>query len=80
MLKISKEIGKTLKYLRVRSDVSLEDAAIFIGKSRATLARYESGSTPIDIDVLWQLAVLYKTGLCELLELAENLASAEGHC
>lgn len=54
-------VGKELKVLRVRKDISLEKVAEDLGTSRETIRRYERGDTDMTIEKLENLLKYYKT-------------------
>lgn len=56
----------TIKAARVNVGLTQEQAAKELGKTRATLANYESGRTSPDMKTAQKLAELYKTTVDEL--------------
>lgn len=53
-------IGKELKVLRIRNDLSLEKVAEDNGLNRETIRRYENGATDLSIERLESLLNYYK--------------------
>lgn len=56
MSTISIEIGNKIRQFRQSRKMTLDELAIIIHKSRATLSKYERGEISIDIDTLYELA------------------------
>lgn len=56
MSTISIEIGNKIRQFRQSRKMTLDELAISIHKSRATLSKYERGEISIDIDTLYELA------------------------
>lgn len=56
MSTISIEIGNKIRQFRQSHKMTLDELAIIIHKSRATLSKYERGEISIDIDTLYELA------------------------
>lgn len=55
MSKISIEIGNKIRQFRQSREMTLDELAPAIHKSRATLSKYERGEISIDIDTLYEL-------------------------
>ena len=49
------DIGKMIKELRVKKNISQEDLANILSVNRATIANYESGRRALTIDKLEEL-------------------------
>lgn len=56
MSKISVEIGNKIRQFRQSRKMTLDELALAIHKSRATLSKYEHGEISVDIDTLYELA------------------------
>lgn len=54
-------IGKELKIIRIRNDLSLEKVANDLNLNPETLRRYENASTGLSIERLEELLNYYKT-------------------
>lgn len=52
-------IGKELKILRIRNDLSIEKVADKLGLSRETIRRYENGAVDMSIERLEKLLTYY---------------------
>lgn len=55
-----------LKRARRNSGTTIDDAAKFIGKSRSTMWRIESGKADISVSNLSKLLTLYKTSILDV--------------
>lgn len=53
-------IGKELKILRIRNDLSIENVANKLGLSYETIRRYENGAVDMSIERLEKLLTFYK--------------------
>lgn len=53
-------IGKELKILRIRNDLTIENVADKFGLSKETIRRYENGSVDMSIERLEKLLAYYK--------------------
>lgn len=53
---ICREIGKKIRVFRKKQNLSLEDVASAVYKSKSTLSKYEKGEISIDIETLYELA------------------------
>ena len=60
MSKISIETGNKIRQFRQSRKMTLDELALAIHKSRATLSKYERGEISIDIDTLYELANLVR--------------------
>lgn len=56
MGKITNQIAKRIKTYRKQQDLSIAALAARIGKSPATVYKYESGQIPLDMDVLEEIS------------------------
>lgn len=61
-------IGKELQHARENKNLSLNDVAQIIGKSRFTLHGYEKGRNSISASTLFELCELYDIDLGELFK------------
>lgn len=56
MNKVNKEVGKKIKAFRKSKNMSVQQLADAIYKSKATVSKYESGDISIDVVTLYQIA------------------------
>lgn len=54
-------IGKELKIMRIRQNLSLEEVADKLHINRETLRRYENGAIGLSVERLEELLTFYKT-------------------
>ena len=50
------ETGKKIRYFRTGKNMTLEELAAAVCKSKATLSKYEKGEIVIDIETLYEIA------------------------
>ena len=55
-----------LKQARRQSGITIDDASSFIGKSRSTMWRIESGKADISVSNLSKLLYLYKVSILDV--------------
>ncbi len=70
------KIGTFLKELRNEKNLTQEQLAEFLGVSRRTVSRWETGSNMPDLDILIEMADFYDVDLRELLDgerISENM-------
>ena len=72
-------IGKELKILRIRNNLSIEDTANYLGLSYETIRRYETGSVDLSIERLEKMLAYYKEDIniffknvCEYMHKSEQ--------
>lgn len=56
MTAFSQHIGKKIKLYRIKQNLTIEDLATKINKSKATVSKYENGSICIDVQTLYEIA------------------------
>ena len=56
MSELSMEIGKRIRYFRTGKNMTLEELATAVCKSKATLSKYEKGDIVIDIETMYEIA------------------------
>lgn len=61
-------IGKRLRYYRKRRDITLDELASLINKSRSTISKYEQGSIAPDIETLYLIARMLNISIYQLLD------------
>lgn len=69
-------IGRRIKALREKINLTQESLAESIGLSRASLANYESGKQAIQISVLYRLARVLKAEISDILPSLEEVRMA----
>jgi len=62
-----REVGARLQAARKEAGLSLQDAAHFLGLSRAAVGHWEKGTNPIDLSKLHRLARRYDTTVVALV-------------
>ena len=70
------DIGKMIKELRVKKNISQEDLANILSVNRATIANYESGRRALTIDKLEELLNALDTSLADFFS-SNNLEKTE---
>ena len=70
------DIGKMIKELRVKKNISQEDLANILSVNRATIANYESGRRALTIDKLEELLNALDTSLADFFN-SNNLEKTE---
>lgn len=56
MTEISALVGQQIRECRKKRNMTLEDMAGLIGKSRSTISKYEKGEIPVDMETLYMIA------------------------
>ena len=56
MSEITIEIGRRIRGMRKKRDMTLEELASQIHKSKATISKYEKGEISVDIETLYEIA------------------------
>ncbi len=56
MSEITREVGRRVRLLRQSRNITLDELAALVHKSRATLSKYERGEISMDIDTLYELS------------------------
>ena len=67
MSELSMEIGKRIRYFRTGKNMTLEELATAVCKSKATLSKYEKGNIVIDIETLYEIANALQIHIDQLL-------------
>jgi len=65
---LNQHIGGRIRFFRTRRNMSQEQLAAKIFKSKSTLSKYESGHIPIDIDTLYSIASVLEVELSALVD------------
>ena len=56
MSEISTEVGKRIRYFRMSRNMTIEELAAAVYKSKATISKYEKGDIVMDIETLYEIA------------------------
>lgn len=56
MSDITLEIGKHIRGMRKKRNMTLEELAVRVHKSKATISKYEKGEISVDIETLYEIA------------------------
>lgn len=64
---IARQIGNNIKHYRTRKNLSIQELADAVCKSRATMYKYENGQIIMDINVLYDLAEVLEVPVDHLL-------------
>ena len=68
MIELSSIIGERLRDIRLRHDISLDDASRITGVSKPMLSQIEHGQSTPTITTLWKIATGLKTPLSAFLQ------------
>ncbi len=66
---ISRETGSRIRYYRKKHQLSLEQLAALICKSKSCLSKYETGQIAIDLPTLYRIAAVLEVQVTQLLSL-----------
>lgn len=80
MSEITMEVGKRIRGMRKKRDMTLEELAAEIHKSKATISKYEKGEISVDIETLYEIADVLHIHVEQLLynRPAADVISAQG--
>jgi len=70
MVPLNQHIGNRIRFYRTRRNMSQEQLAMKIFKSKSTLSKYESGKIPIDIETLYLIASELEVEMSSLVDYA----------
>ena len=56
MIPLNQHIGGRIRFYRTKRNMSQEQLAFKVFKSKSTLSKYESGKIPVDIETLYLIA------------------------
>ena len=73
---ISEYVGKQIKKHRKRSGLTIEEFSQKIGKSKATVSKYENGAISIDIETLQEIADALEIPMDEMKRLERAYQNA----
>jgi transcriptional regulator with XRE-family HTH domain len=74
----SKRLGKYIREYRKASGMSLDSLGREVNKSKATICKYENGSTSIDVETLEDIAHALNIDMGHLVAMAQAIPDAEG--
>lgn len=74
MTNISEEIGAKIKFFRKKNNMTIQELADAICKSKATVSKYESGQISIDIITLYDISKVLQVHVEQLLYLEASSA------
>ncbi|MDD6636484.1 MAG: helix-turn-helix transcriptional regulator [Coriobacteriaceae bacterium] len=65
---VSSRVGRKIRFFRKKRNLSQEELARAIHKSKSTLSKYESGSISIDVDSLYEIACALGVEIYQLVD------------
>lgn len=71
MSQFTKHIGTRIRFYRKNLNMSLEELANAIHKSKSSLSKYEAGSVILDVDTLFDIAKVLRVPVEKLLDYKE---------
>lgn len=74
---LAEHIGNRIKFYRTQRNLSQEQLAKSIFKSKSTLCKYESGQISIDIETLYHIASVLRVELSQFVDYAIPTASED---
>ena len=74
MKEISIQVGQRIRLYRKMKGMTIEAFAGMIGKSKATVSKYENGDISIDIETLFVIAEALEVSVNQLVDYAEETA------
>ena len=66
-MEVSLGIGQRIRYYRKSRNMTLEELAVAVNKSKATLSKYEKGQIVLDIETLYDIAGVLRVHVDQLL-------------
>lgn len=78
MSEISAEVGKRIRYFRMSRNMTIEELAAAVYKSKATISKYEKGDIVMDIETLYEIANRLHVHVDQLL-VSQTLHRVEEH-
>lgn len=73
MSQINQEIGKKIRIFRKMRNLTLDELALKIYKSKSTISKYEKGEIAIDIETLYDIADALMINVEQLLYVENNI-------
>ena len=77
MKRISIHVGQKIRLYRKMKGLTIEVFAGMIGKSKATVSKYENGDISIDIETLFAIAQALEVPVNQLIDYTDEKAAAE---
>ncbi|WP_317855327.1 helix-turn-helix transcriptional regulator [Chakrabartyella piscis] len=77
MKEIPIHVGNRIRLYRKMKHLTIESFAVMIGKSKATISKYETGDISIDIETLFEIAQALGVSINQLVDY--EMPSAEEH-
>lgn len=72
MTELSKHIGSRIKLYRKQKNLSTDELAKYINKSKSTVSKYENGVIVIDIETLFDIAKVLGINVNQLIDYKQN--------
>ncbi len=79
MSEITQEIGRRIRHFRQSRNMTLEELAAAVCKSKGTLSKYEKGDITIDIETLYEIAAALHIHVDQLLFTRPEAAVSPEH-
>lgn len=74
---LAEHIGSRIKFFRLRQNLSQDQLAAKIFKSKSTLSKYESGQISLDVDTLFRIACALEVEMSQLTDYPVPTATRE---
>jgi len=74
---LAEHIGNRIRFYRLRRNMSQEQLAARIFKSKSTLSKYESGQISMDVDTLFRVACALEVEMSQLVDYSVPVAARE---
>ena len=71
---INIEIGKKIKNIRKSKNMTIQELANSINKSKSTVSKYENGDISIDIQTLYEISNALNVHVEQLLYIRPNIS------
>lgn len=78
MKEISIHVGQKIRLFRKMKGMTIEVFAGMIGKSKATVSKYENGDISIDVETLFAIAQALEVPVNQLIDYADEKAADKG--
>ena len=78
MKEISIHVGQRIRLYRKMKGMTIETFAAMIGKSKATVSKYENGEISIDIETLFGIAEALEISVNQLVDYAAETTEEDG--
>ena len=77
MRSINTHVGKMIRKYRKAANLTLQQLADAIHKSRATICKYENGDISMDIETLYEISQVLQVSVPQLTDIGRLQAEAE---